>query len=318
MLVFRHWEYIYQVYKEKSFSRAAEKLCIAQPSLSLTIKKAEEKVGAEIFDRSSTPLRLTEFGEKYIEAVEAIKKMQNDLENYICDIKELRRGHIAIGTGNFYLSYLMPSILSHFRAIYPQIQIDLYENPTKDIMQKLASGLIDIVISNSELGEPEYKRYFIMKEKLVLAVPSSMCPKNIAKNASLTFQELCNEGDTSGAYASLKDFASLPFIMLKQGNNTRILTDKLFAADNITPHITLELDQAATMYRLAASGMGATIVSDTLAKLIGPLGNTVFFRLGGEYVSRSICIFTKASSTPSRASTAFIEMALDYIPKCLM
>ena len=78
--MFRNWEYIYQVYRQRSFSRAAEKLHIAQPSLSLTIKKAEEKIGAEIFDRSSTPLRLTEFGEKYIDAVETLKKIQNDLE----------------------------------------------------------------------------------------------------------------------------------------------------------------------------------------------------------------------------------------------
>lgn len=315
--MFHHWEYIYQVYQEKSFSRAADKLHITQPSLSLTIKKAEEQIGASIFDRSSTPVRLTEFGEKYIHAVETIKKMQSDLEDYICDVNELKRGHISIGTGNFFLSYLLPPMLSYYRAAYPQIQIDIYENPTKDIIQKLSSGLIDIVISNSVLCEPEYKGYLITKEKLVLAVPSARCPEGASKEAKLTFDGLYGENAEEGACADLNDFAELPFIMLKPGNNTRTITDKLFAAVGVSPHITLELDQAATMYRLAASGMGAAIVSNTLAKMVGPLGDIIFFRLGGECTSRNICIYTKGGAAPSRAAAAFIDMALDYIPKYL-
>lgn len=315
--MFRNWEYIYQVYRERSFSRAAEKLHIAQPSLSLTIKKAEEKIGAEIFDRSSTPLRLTEFGEKYIEAVETLKKIQNDLENYIYETNELQCGHIAIGTGTFHLSYMLPPLLARFRAKYPKIQIYIHEAPTKDILQKLANGYIDFAITNSVLDEPKYKQYIVMTEKLVLAVPESMCPTHYHPDTLIPFNELCIDSGPDKPCVDLKLFSALPFITVKPDNSTRILTEKILKSEGITPQFILELDQAATMYRLAASGMGATIVSNALAKLSGPLGNTLFFRIGGEYVSRNICIYIKGGVPPSRAVSAFIEMAIDFFPDCL-
>ena len=63
-------KYVYEIYKEKSFSKAAQNLYISQPSLSARIKKIEQQIGAPIFDRSTTPLRMTEVGEAYISAAE--------------------------------------------------------------------------------------------------------------------------------------------------------------------------------------------------------------------------------------------------------
>lgn len=77
--MFRNANYIYTVYRERNFSRAAEKLFISQSSLSLTIKKAEERIGAPIFNRSTSPITLTEFGEKYIEAVEEMSAFRTGL-----------------------------------------------------------------------------------------------------------------------------------------------------------------------------------------------------------------------------------------------
>ena len=73
--MFKGKEYVYEVYKEKSFSRAAQNLYISQPALSATIKKIETRLGCSIFDRSSTPLRLTPAGIEYIKAVEKIIDM---------------------------------------------------------------------------------------------------------------------------------------------------------------------------------------------------------------------------------------------------
>ena len=66
--MFQGMKYIYAVYQEKSVSKAAERLCISQPSLSASIRRTEEKVGYPLFDRSTKPLSLTECGEKYIHA----------------------------------------------------------------------------------------------------------------------------------------------------------------------------------------------------------------------------------------------------------
>ena len=76
-------KYVYEIYKEKSFSKAAQNLYISQPSLSARIKKIEQELGAPLFDRSTTPLRLTEVGEAYIKASEEIFQIEQNMENYI-------------------------------------------------------------------------------------------------------------------------------------------------------------------------------------------------------------------------------------------
>ena len=72
-------DYVYEVYKEKSFSTAAKKLFVTQPALSSAIKKAEEKIGAVLFDRSTVPVQLTDAGKVYIQAIEQIKSIKEEI-----------------------------------------------------------------------------------------------------------------------------------------------------------------------------------------------------------------------------------------------
>ena len=83
--MFREMRYVYEVYRERSFSRAAQKLYISQPSLSLMIKKAEERVGSPLFDRSTMPIGLTEAGRQYIRAAEQIMEIEGAFQQYISD-----------------------------------------------------------------------------------------------------------------------------------------------------------------------------------------------------------------------------------------
>ena len=74
-------EYVYEVYEEKSFSKAAQKLYISQPALSTAIKKVEKKLGRPIFDRSTNPISLTPSGEIYIEAIEKLFALEQNTLN---------------------------------------------------------------------------------------------------------------------------------------------------------------------------------------------------------------------------------------------
>ena len=89
-------DYIYEVYKERSFSTAAKKLYVTQPALSSAIKKAEEKMGTLLFDRSSVPIRLTPAGKVYIEAIEQIRTIKEDMENTIRDVSRVKTGNIRV------------------------------------------------------------------------------------------------------------------------------------------------------------------------------------------------------------------------------
>lgn len=83
-------------------------LYISQPSLSATIKKIEARLGTPVFDRSTSPIMLTECGEKYIHYAEHLMDMENEFENYLNDFEALRTGHLSVGGSNLFASYVLP------------------------------------------------------------------------------------------------------------------------------------------------------------------------------------------------------------------
>ena len=117
--MFQGMHYIYEVYKEMNFSRAARNLFISQPSLSAAVKKAEAQIGFPVFDRSSNPIQLTDLGREYIRSIETIMEVENSFQNYVNDMRELKSGSISIGGTNLFASYVLPPVLSRFTELYP-------------------------------------------------------------------------------------------------------------------------------------------------------------------------------------------------------
>ena len=123
--MFQGMEYVYEVYKEKSFSRAAANLFISQPSLSANVKRIEKRIGYPIFDRSTKPLQLTECGEKYIQAVERIMDIQKNFSDFVQELAQLKTGSLSIGGSNFFSSWILPPLIAKFSRTYPSIKISL-------------------------------------------------------------------------------------------------------------------------------------------------------------------------------------------------
>ena len=115
--MFQGMRYVYEVYKEMSFSKAARNLFISQPSLSAAVKKEEVQIGFPIFDRSSNPIQLTDLGKEYIRSIEIIMDVENGFQNYINDMRELKSGSLSIGGTNLFTSYVLPPLIS--RAVSP-------------------------------------------------------------------------------------------------------------------------------------------------------------------------------------------------------
>ena len=90
----KEMSYVYAVYKEKSFSRAAQKLFISQPALSAMVKKAEQEIGVLIFDRSTNPISLTTAGRYYINQAKEILRIQNEMKAYFRVAAEAEAGKL--------------------------------------------------------------------------------------------------------------------------------------------------------------------------------------------------------------------------------
>ena len=148
MDIFRKKEIVTAIYKEGGFSKAAKALHIAQPSLSVMVSNIEKEIGARLFDRSTTPVRLTQIGEKYLECCGNISMIEEDFISYVNDIKGIEVGEIALGGTTLYMSNIVPDILNEYSVMHPSIHIKLYDYDTPALISMLLSGELDIVIDN--------------------------------------------------------------------------------------------------------------------------------------------------------------------------
>ena len=142
-------KYVYEVYKEKSFSKAAKKLFISQPALSNMVRKAEKEMGAPIFDRSTIPLTVTKEGAYYIRTVEKILFLERNLERYFQDIAGLQGGTLALGGASYFCSFVYPDLIARFQTKYPQVTIDLTEGNTRELKAGLENESLDLVLYGS-------------------------------------------------------------------------------------------------------------------------------------------------------------------------
>ena len=303
-------KYVYEIYKEKSFSKAAQNLYISQPSLSARIKKIEEQIGTPLFDRSTSPLRLTEVGEAYIKAAEDISQIEQQMENYINDLHTLKSGHLSIGASNLFAAYALPPIITEFKKKFPDINIQMTEFNTVQLEELLGNNSLDLVFDNNHYDNILYDRGLYNEESLLLAVP-----RTLSLHEDLTVYQLSPKDIQSHRYllpdcpsVPLKYFSSTPFIMLTPGNDTRIRGDKMCREAGFRPNIVLELHQQATAYMAASTQMGATFISDILVSRLPLFEDLVYYKLGGEIARRQVYFYYKKHKYQTKAMEEFIRM----------
>lgn len=308
--MFSSMKYIYEVYKEKSFSNAAKNLYISQPALSATVKRTEEQIGVPIFDRSTNPIRLTECGKKYIEAIEHILNIQDDFTNYVTDLNHLEAGTLAIGGGNLFSSYVLPPLITEFSKRFPKVHVELTEERTTQLEQQLLAGTLDLIIDNYEFDETIFARHIYQTEHLLLAVP-----RNFTINHSLVKYQLDAKAIKSGSYLS-KDFQPVPlsslqnepFVFLKSENDTGERGLAICQSHGFRPNIILKLDQLMTAYNIACSGMGIVFISDTLVRCVQPNPDVVYYKIDGEGLSREVYFYRKKNKYVTRAMEEFLKV----------
>lgn len=299
--------YIYEVYKEGSFSKAAQKLYLTQPTLSIAIRKIEEQYGMPLFDRSTKPLKLTDAGALYIQKIKEIMALEEELACQINDLSSLKSGHIRIGGTQYFNSYVLPSVLEQFALQYPGVRIELREDTSAGIGQLLSDGSVDLMFSVNDMDESLFDLKPVFKDELLLAVPGQF-PVNgplvsyaltrgqIMKNLHLVKDCPC---------VPLNAFCDTPFLVLTEGNNLHKRALLICKEAGFVPKIHMEIEQLVTSYHLAGAGLGAAFATSLLIKGSIDYGLS-YYKIKSDHASRSFNAVVKKSSYTSRAVQAFI------------
>ncbi len=314
--MFKYADYIYEIYKEKSFTKAAKNLFISQPALSATVRKLEEEMRVQLFDRSTSPLALTPEGEAYIRAIEEIFNIKKDYENYIIDVSKLNVGSISVSGANFISSYVLPKIIVPFSEKYPMINIDLLESNSKTLIEELVDEKIELLIDYTN-DQKLIEAHPLFDETILLCVPASS-----GINQKFHGMALGCEDIRTGKYLDknlkgidLQDFKDEKFLMMKSGNSMNKHGFKICQEAGFTPDVAIYFDQLMTAYNMTASGLGICFVTDTLVKAVAPNDDLLYYKINSESAKRTVYLLHKKKRYLNRAVKEFIKTACEVYDK---
>ncbi|MFS2050249.1 LysR family transcriptional regulator [Variovorax sp. Varisp41] len=187
-LEIRHLRYFRAVAEELSFTRAADRLHIAQPPLSQQIRQLEEELGVQLIDRDNRPVRLTEAGTLLLERAVAI---MSQFDAAVDDVRRIGRGHsgkLAIGFAGSAMYSVLPDVLNAFRDRYPEVELSFSELLAAEIAEALSRRSIDVGFSRPGLPpDPSIEQRLLITEPLMAAVPTR---HPLAARATIPVEEL--------------------------------------------------------------------------------------------------------------------------------
>ena len=214
-------QYIVTIADEKSITKAAEKLYMSQPSLSLSLRSLETELGIELFERKHGALSLTYAGSLFYEWAVFTLHSRQQLNSKLNDISANSRQLIQIGISPHRSAIMLPRIFKEFYSKFPDCEIRLVEQPTFILKKLLENNEIDIMIDVPNPDTINYTSEVLAEEKIILAVPSSFLKEGIIPEADGSIL--------------LEDTASFPYIMLSSSHVIGKLSRKICDTFGVHP-----------------------------------------------------------------------------------
>ncbi len=312
--MFSKYNYVYTLYKERSFTKAAQTLFISQPSLSVAIKNIESQLGAPLFERTAGLVTPTEIGREYILTAEKIMNAEHDFQNKINDIYELQTGEISVGGTNYLCSYVLPKIINQFTSLFPKINVTLTEANSKALREMVQSDQLDIIIDSFDEIPEGFEGEKLADEKILLCLPTDRKINNKLKKFRILPEDIFTgtSNINSSTTVPINMFKDENFVLLKSENDMYKRAYKVFQDAGVTPNVIFRVDQMNTSYALAESGMGACFVTDTLLKYGRLQGNVAFYDVDNTS-HRTLYIAHKNHKYRTKAMSKFIQISKEIL-----
>ncbi|AOJ65217.1 LysR family transcriptional regulator [Burkholderia ubonensis] len=166
----RHLRYFVAVAEERNFTRAAERLHIAQPPLSRQIQQLEELLGVPLFERNARPLKLTDAGRFFHSHAVQLLAQTAELESMTKRVGKIERS-LSIGFVGSTLYGMLPKIIRRYRDEFPAVELSLQELSTMDQIKALKEGRIDVGFGRIRHEDPSVRRVVLREERMIVALP---------------------------------------------------------------------------------------------------------------------------------------------------
>ena len=290
----KRFEYVLALAECLNFSQAASKLDISQSTLSQQIQKTEKEIGVALFDRTTSTLTLTQYGQLYVKGARKIIDAYNETLDSITDADMGVSGSVSVGIAPSRAPFLLPGVVAEFRKLYPEVSLNFVENKTKDIMKDLSDGNIDfaytVIASQEKLKDFEIVP--VTDEEVMLVCRKGMKMAAIGSDGSVDFKKLNDE----------------KFIALQ---DSQLLTDYFYNLKNKSGSkvdINLCVSELSTAIAMVKEGLGIMLLPSSY-KNYGTLEKDLdFYRIRQVSAKRKIAIIYRKDKYINKPMKNLIEI----------
>jgi DNA-binding transcriptional LysR family regulator len=239
-------EYLVAIAEERSVTRAAARLRIAQPGVSAQIRKLERELGHALLDRSGHHVELTAVGAEVANAARSALAAIADVRHVADELSGLLRGRVRVGavTSGPFLD--LPDVLADFRAAHPQVGITLTAGGSAAALAGLDAGRIDVALTGLVGADPDELEVRTVTEETLVVAAAPDHPLAARESVGVT------------------ELAGYDLVAAAEGSAFRVALDQAFAASGVSPRIAFEASDPAIVARLASRGLGPAVLPDSL------------------------------------------------------
>lgn len=282
----RHIRYFLAVADTRSFTRAADRLHVTQPTLSHQIKQLELMVGTVLFDRGSKDVELTAAGRLLRPYCERVVKEIASSALAISELEGLMRGTLRVAVFHSFSHSMLPPILAEFAMRYPGVRVTVQLLPQVDLKRDLLSGSLDFAISYAAEDYEQLAVERLFDEELVLVVGSK---HSHARRKSMPMREL----------------APLPLALLTPEFGARQFVDRCLAEHGLAPQVILDMNAIDPIIALIRNSHLASVLS---AGAVADYTGLHIVRLTDPVPKRSVGIFWRRNGHRSAAAQRMADM----------
>ena len=291
---------LHAIYNEGSFKKAADKLYISQPAVSLQVQNLERQLNTSLFYRTKRKACLTETGQLLLKYSDRILNLCEETCRALDELSTLQSGGLTIGASQTTGTYLMPRVIGLFRKKYPQINIELQVHSTRKISSGVANGNIDLAVVGGEVPKElktdlEISSY--AEDELALILPLSH-----------PFSSL--------EYIKKEDLYQLRFIVLNPQSTIRNVIETTLRQHGIDSEylkIEMELNSIEAIKNAVHSGLGGAFVSVSAISKELELGMLHWAKIEGITIKRTLSILSNPKRYYSNATQIFREEILEML-----
>ena len=280
-------EYLVALAEEGSFTKAAERALVAQPSLSQQIQKLEREIGQPLFDRLPRGVAPTEAGHRLLEHARRILAELRDAKRRAGELRDHVAGALTVGAIPTMAPFLLPKVVRRFLARYPDVQLEIVEDVTARLLANVETGAIDLALLSSAEPPPSVLMEKIGSEPLLLLLPAR---HRLARRKTVAWSQIEDER----------------FLVLHDMHCLAGQVQRFCKPNGIKPCVSARGAQLATLAEMVSAGLGVS-VAPAMMRQHDRDKSRVYRPFADAPPHRDLCIASALMHYRTNAARAFIK-----------